>query len=60
MKKHSIIRKLALVGAFVGIAAFAVGCGQTAPTGVDVQQLESGQDLSQQGGNVADWEQVPR
>jgi len=60
MKKHSIIRKLALVGAFVGITAFAVGCGQTTPTGVDVQQLESGQDLSQQSGNTVDWEQVPR
>lgn len=60
MKQRRNIRKLALVGAIVGIAVFAMGCGQTAPTGVDVQQLQQGQTLEQQGGNTVGWEQVPR
>ena len=60
MRQLASIRKLALVGAIVGIAAFAMGCGQTAPTGVDATQLEQGKDLAPQGGEAQGWEQVPR
>ncbi len=60
MKRLTGIRKFALAGAIIGIAAFAMGCGQTLPTGVDVEELQTGQAIDLQSGNAVGWEQAPR
>ncbi len=49
------IRRIVAAAALVALSAFAWGCGQTAPTGPDMNSIQQDQPVQMQGPEVPSW-----
>jgi len=50
------VRRLVIAASVLALSAFAWGCSQTAPTGVDTNSIQQDQQVSTQATQVPDWD----
>jgi len=57
MKKKSVLYRFGMSMTVLALAAFLWGCGQAAPTGVDLRDVSAptGHDGPADDGNDSDW-----
>jgi hypothetical protein len=57
MKKQAYkARRLVIAASVLALSAFAWGCSQTAPTGVDTNSIQQDQQVSTQNTQLPGWE----